>query len=237
MPSLVEKYSSLLEDLKMSDQEAEDVAGFVADVTEAKLAGDDEAASRALYCYLATLPGEAQVKLAKMVQYIDEEGGELEKNANIMKWFKGMGPVGKGLMAGGLGVGVPAAVGGVLQLAGKALDKAMADRGGKVLETATQKFPDLQGDMGQTVANYATIQKFAPTLASDPNAVGGLLSNLQQLGPGAMTYQTLQNLAKMEADVQKARKDRSGFFSTLAEGASGAMGGAGSALTRGMMGV
>lgn len=234
MPSLTEKYASLTADAEVTEREADDMAAFVADVTEAKLAGDDEALSRSLFCYLSTFPEKVQLKLARLIEEMDE-GGEQEKAAGLLDMIRGMGPVGKGLLAGGVAVGVPALLGGALSLAGKAVDDLMARQGSKALSTVIQQFPALKADMPQTVANYATIQRFAPSMASDPNAVGGLLNNLNQLGPGAMTYQTLSQLAKLESDHVRAIKDRPGYFSSFAEGASKGIGSASGDIAKSIM--
>lgn len=218
MTSLVNKYASLIGDVDIEDHEAKNIADFVSDVVDAKLASDSEGVARSVYCFLSTLPPEAQTKVAKILEEIDNTGDPLEKSAGIFDSMKTMGPVGRGILGGVVGVGVPAAVGGIMAVAGKALDKMIADKGGRVLGSVLKSAPHLRENMDQTLANYATIQKFSPTLAGDANSVGGLLNNLGQMGPGALTYQTLSQLAKMEADVQRTKKDSGGYFSAAAEG-------------------
>lgn len=97
---------------------------------------------------------------------------------------------------------------------GRKLDESRSQQGAQVLSHVFEKHPDLKSNAEQVTANYATMQKFSPTLAGDPNAAGALLSNINQLGHGGMTYHVLSDLARMESNVAKSRSEGSGrgFF-------------------------
>lgn len=224
MTKLIDKYASLVDVGELTDKEAEFVGRFAADMSSAKLANDEELQGKYLAAFVLSLPEPVAVKVAKVLDEI-YVAGEMEKAAfnwrgmmsGLGRGMKGVGQVaGKGLLYGTTAAAVPALLGVGAKALGKKIDSMTSDHGGKVLAQVFAKHPDLRDNAEQVTANYATMQKFSPTLAKDPNASGALLSNINQLGHGGMTYHVLSDLAKMESNIAKVHSDDpGGFFSQL----------------------
>jgi len=224
MTKLINKYASLVDVGELTDKEAEFIGRFAADMSSAKLANDEELQGKYLAAFVLSLPDPVAMKVATILDEICV-AGEMEKSAfdwrgmisGVGRGLKGVGQAtGKGLLYGTTAAAVPALLGVGAKAIGKKSDAATSDHGGKVLAEVFSRYPDLRDNAEQVTANYATMQKFSPTLAKDPNATGALLSNINQLGHGGMTYHVLSDLAKMESNVAKAHADEpGGFFSQL----------------------
>jgi len=231
---LVDKYAQLVNDIVPTDEEAEFIGRFSADMAYAKVAGDEELQHKFLAALVLSLPEDVVMKVGHVLDEISSSG-DMEKAAfdwsgaigGIGRGLKSVGSAaGKGLILGTSAAAIPALIGVTAKAIGKKLDAATSDHGALVLSNVFEKHPDLRHNVEQVTANYATIQKFSPTLAKDPNAAGALLSNINQLGHGGMTYHVLSDLAKMESSVSKSHSDApGGFFSQfgkeLGHGASG----------------
>jgi len=222
MTKLIDKYASLVDIDGLTDDEAEFIGRFSADMASAKIAGDEELQGKYLAAFVLSLPEPVVMKVARVLDEICV-AGEMEKSAfdwgrmasGLGRGLKGVGQAaGKGLLFGTTAAAVPALIGVSARAIGKKIDAATSDHGASVLTHVFQKHPELRDNVEQVTANYATMQKFSPTLAKDPNAAGALLSNINQLGHGGMTYHVLSDLAKMESSVAKAHADDpGGFFS------------------------
>ena len=209
MPKLVQKYASLIDPSDLSNEEASFIGRFSVDMAAAKLAGDEDLQHKYLEAFALSLPDTVRTKVARLLDEISVSG-DMEKAA--FDWKGVAGNVGKGVLYSSVAAAVPAIIGTGLKMIGKKLDEAHSDHGAKVLSQVFAQHPELKHNAEQVTANYATMQKFSPTLAKDPNASGSLLLNINQLGTGGMTYHVLSDLAKMESNVAKARHDTGGGF-------------------------
>lgn len=222
MTKLMDKYAELVDVGTLTDKEAEFVGRFAADMALAKVAGDEELQGKFMAAFVMSLPDNVAIKVGQVLDEICV-AGDMEKTAfnwggmasSVGRGLRNVGSTaGKGLLFGTTAAAIPALVNVSAKAIGKKLDQSKADQGGAILSHVFKKHPELKANAEQVTANFATMQKFSPTLSQDPNAAGALLSNINQLGHGGMTYHVLSDLAKMESNVAQAKSEAPGGFFT-----------------------
>lgn len=208
---LTTKYASLVDLNTLTDNEAETVAAFSADVMKAHLANDLGEVKKACIRLLSLFPDSVILKIGKVIDGITQ--APEEKTAAAGDWLNHTkSPIAAPLLGSAiitsLATVIPQLLSGALSSAGKLIDRAFDTTGAQVMSVVFRTHPELAADKEQTLANYATIQKFSPTMASDANAVGHLLSNIHQLD-GKITYTTLSELSKIEQQLAQAKEKTS----------------------------
>lgn len=213
---LTTKYASLIDLDTLTDHEAATVAAFSADVMKAHLDNNPDGIKKACACLMSLFPDSVILKISKVIDGMNQSPAEKTALSgaaafrNLLDHTKSpiAAPLLGSVIITSLATVIPQLLSGALSSTGKLIDRLFDTTGAQVMSVVFRTHPELAADKEQTLANYATIQKFSPTMASDANAVGHLLSNIHQLD-GKITYTTLSELSKIEQQLAQAKEKTS----------------------------